>query len=108
MPINNPFALPCREPQLGTEAGYGGDYALGIGHHGLANLGIGGLCPMRIPAFASMNPYLEHQRKADDGGFIVPKGEPKEPILQSDLPVITNAPKGYYQFTNRLSLGPYI
>lgn len=106
----DPFVLPCREPQLGAAAGYG-DYAFGIGHQALANLGIGGLgpmTPMRIPAFASVNPYLEHQRKVGDGGFIAPKGEPKEdPRLQSDLPVITNAPKGYYQFANRVSLRPY-
>ncbi|KAH0459052.1 hypothetical protein IEQ34_011866 [Dendrobium chrysotoxum] len=104
----DPFALPSRDPQFGTAAGF----AFGFGHQGLASLGIGSLGPMgplRMPVFAPVNSYLEHQRKVDDGGFIIPKGEPKEePILEFDLPSIANAPKGYYQFANRLSLGPYL
>ncbi|KAK1273852.1 putative WRKY transcription factor 2 [Acorus gramineus] len=83
------FRLPGRDP-----LGHMPPFSFGIGQQGLTNLS--------MPVMP-VHPYLGPQRQMSEGGFMMPKGEPKEePVMESGgLPVPNGASSVYHQVMNR-------
>lgn len=102
------FGLPGRE-----HLNLGPGFPFGMGQHSFANLGMGGfgpLGPVKMPVMGPIHSYMGPNRQAggSEGGFMVPKGEPKEePVSESGLP-ISSGMSAYHQLMNRLPLGPQL
>ncbi|XP_058113083.1 probable WRKY transcription factor 2 [Magnolia sinica] len=94
------FGMPGRPPLGPTSS-----FSFGMNQTSLANLAMVGLGPGRpkMPAM-SMHTYLGQQQNANEVGFMMPKGEPKEePMSDSSLPILNGS--GYHQMMSRLPLG---
>ncbi|XWS51640.1 hypothetical protein CRYUN_Cryun11dG0001000 [Craigia yunnanensis] len=95
-----PFTLPGRQ-QLGPSPGF----SFGMNQPGLANLAMAGLGPGRtkLPVLP-VHPFMPHQHRINEMGFMLPKGEPKiEPISEPGLNLSNNT-SVYQQIMSRLPL----
>ncbi|WOK94131.1 hypothetical protein Cni_G02833 [Canna indica] len=81
----NSFTFPMAQPGLSN----------------LAMAGLGSLAPMKMPVLPPGHPYLSHPPPIE-GGFMKPKGEPKdEPMTEARLPMPNGGPM-YHQMMNPL------
>ncbi|XP_020083104.1 probable WRKY transcription factor 2 isoform X3 [Ananas comosus] len=113
--FNLPLGLLSLPPR--DHLGPVGSFSFGLGQSGLANLsmaamaGLGPVAAMKVPVLLPPPPIAVHaflgHRPTMESGFMIPKGELKEPVAGSGLPMLNgNTQSVYEQIMRRLPLGP--